>query len=86
MKKILIITGVFLIVVCAIVFVTWRQQNTAASGPCWHMLLSWPEGITGWAIIATLIVIGVASGNGNLSTIRKSVFSNNAALRVASVA
>jgi hypothetical protein len=58
MKKILIITGAFLIVVCAIVFVTWRQQNTAASGPCWHMLLSWPEGITGWAIIATLIVIG----------------------------
>jgi hypothetical protein len=58
MKKILIVTGVFLIVVCAIVFVTWRQQNAAISGYCWHMLLSWPEGITGWAIIATLIVIG----------------------------
>src|SRR5271157_3100546 len=58
MKKISIVTGVFLVVVCAIVFMTWKQQNPAASGPCWLMLLSWPEGITGWAIIATLIVIG----------------------------
>jgi hypothetical protein len=26
--------------------------------PCWHILLAWPEGITAWAIIASLFVIG----------------------------
>ena len=58
MKKLMIVTAVFAAVGFAIVFVTWRQQEPAASGPCWHLLLSWPAGITGWAIIATLIVIG----------------------------
>lgn len=58
MRKILMVTGAFLVLVCGVVLVTWEQHGAPASGPCWHLLLSWPEGITGWAIIATLIVIG----------------------------
>lgn len=26
--------------------------------PCWYILLSWPEGITAWAILLTFAVIG----------------------------
>lgn len=58
MKKILIVTGAFLVIVCAVVLLTWGQHNYPSSGPSWNVLFSWPEGITGWAVIATLIVIG----------------------------
>ena len=58
MKRILVVTGVFLIIMCAVVLVTWAQHDYQASGPTWNALFSWPEGMTGRAIIATLIVIG----------------------------
>lgn len=29
-------------------------SSTQAAPPCWHKLLSWPEGITAWAILLTL--------------------------------
>jgi hypothetical protein len=33
------------------------QQNAERNFPRWYRLFSWPEGITAWAIILTLIVI-----------------------------
>jgi hypothetical protein len=33
------------------------QQNTERNFPRWYRLFSWPEGITAWAIILTLIAI-----------------------------
>ncbi len=36
-----------------------NQANNSHPEPaCWHILLAWPNGITAWAIIATLFVIG----------------------------
>src|SRR5665213_1908828 len=38
-----------------------RRNQTQDSNPkpaCWHILLAWPNGITAWAIIFTLIAIG----------------------------
>jgi hypothetical protein len=35
-------------------------KNAASSSdcaPCWHVLLTWPEGITAWAVIFTLFAI-----------------------------
>ena len=35
-----------------------HSKSPNSDPPCWHKLLLWPEGITAWAIIATLFVIG----------------------------
>jgi len=35
-----------------------KAQDNSDKLPCWHILFAWPNGITAWAIIATLFVIG----------------------------
>lgn len=34
-----------------------QTEKCPDGSPCWHKLLTWPEGITAWAVIFTLIAI-----------------------------
>lgn len=64
MRKALTISGIFIAIAGAAVFVTYKYQHPVCTTtqsscpPWWHPLIAWPEGITVWVILLTLIVIG----------------------------
>jgi len=60
LKRLAILSGIAVVLVTAIIFVTCKQQAPCKTDcvPCHQKLLAWPEGITLWTVMLTMLVIG----------------------------